>query len=264
MGEQGLYEAVLEEIPAIAERMEAIGEAGERELAAPWNVRESLNGVGMSAALALQRWEQVLEFNRAIEKSEEEREAPALKRALTRLSAFGPLLELNRLPEAEQILIQLRSILEASGDLRRLGEVFGSWALLELRRGHLEDAMAFEYKALRHNYLLGEPGPLIINHNNAAFTMTSAEVSPEVILAHRLAAALIAYQTKSGEYPQMSLRLARSVQHLGPEALPADFEQLCERLDQIDGCEFRALFARLPTTAESGDEALAAVLEGVL
>ena len=259
MQAKGLNEKVLEEIPALEGKCDELGHDQDPDVATEWNVRESLFGIGSVAALNLEQWDQALAFNKKIHESEVGREAPALKQASTAFSAFGPLLELNRLPEAEAVLIQLRQTLESAGDLRRMGEVFGSWAILETRREHYDDALAFEYKALRHNYRQGEPGALVVNHHNIAISIFKTEGDPEEMVAHRFAAALIAYQTQSGEYPNKLTSLAYGLLQAGMDAAPESFAELCERLDVIDGCEFSALFARLPAAGGSGDDVFAAV-----
>jgi tetratricopeptide (TPR) repeat protein len=261
MLESGESAKVLEELPILIEQMEGIVDSPRSDIASSWNVRESLLGIGVAAALSLQRWEQALTLNKAIRESEEEREAPALKRAWTAFGAFGALVELGRLQEAEEALVQLHRTLEASGDLRRLGEVFGSWAILELRRNNRVDALAFIHKALRHSYAEGEPHTLVTDHNNLATILESGEGSdPKEVIAHRLAAALISLKSQ-GAYARSLYLLGATLTSYGEKVLPQSFEELCVRLEQTDGCEFRAVWSRLGLGAESDDEALARVLE---
>jgi hypothetical protein len=253
------HEKVLEELPVLTEQMEAIGDAPNGDIASSWNVRESLLGIGVSAALWLRQWEQALELNEAIQASEEEREAPDLKRAWTAFGTFGPLVELGRLPEAEKVLLQLQRTLEASGDLRQLGEVFGGWAILEMKRKNSADAIAFSHKAIRHSYAEGDPHALVTDHNNTASVIVNGDGDPEDAIAHRLAAALISLGAQ-GEYPRSIYMLAVTLSESGPDGLPRDFEDLCARLERIDGCEFSGLCARLGITEENGDEIIGRVV----
>jgi hypothetical protein len=253
---RGHDEEVLEELANLREQMETMEESDGISDILSWPIREVLLDVGVSAALALQEWETALELNEAVQASEMERNAPRLARDVTAMNSFGPLMELNRLDEAEQVLVDLRATLEESEDLRRMGEVFGSWAILEMRRGHTEDAIAFEYKALRLHYLIGEPVSIGINHHNLATDMVKSGGNPEEIVAHRVVAALILYQIQSADYLRRVASLTGSVRSFGVDALPQSFEELCARMDRIEGCKFRDLFEHLPATAPTGEAAL--------
>ena len=79
-------------------------------------------------------------------------------------------------------------------------------------------------------------------------------------LAHRLACALIFYQTNDGELPKSINALREDLKQTPPSGRPANFDQLCTLVDQTEGVHFRDLFSRLPTRAASGDEALQQVL----
>jgi uncharacterized membrane-anchored protein YhcB (DUF1043 family) len=78
-----------------------------------------------------------------------------------------------------------------------------------------------------------------------------------MVLAHRLAAVVINYQTVSGDLAPHLANLARSP--LPPA--PPPFEQVCAIVEQVVGVRFRELFVRLPQRAPSGDAAIAAVWE---
>ena len=88
---------------------------------------------------------------------------------------------------------------------------------------------------------------------------------PAVALAHRLAAALIYFQTASGMLPSTLQALAGDLAAFSDTPLPADFAALCEIVEQVEGVRFRNLFERLPKDrAADGDAALQQVLEQVL
>jgi hypothetical protein len=72
---------------------------------------------------------------------------------------------------------------------------------------------------------------------------------------------LIFYQTAHGQMGRVANSLRRYLAELGPRALPSNFDELCELVDQTEGVHFRDLFSRLPQRAASGDEALQKVLE---
>ena len=46
-----------------------------------------------------------------------------------------------------------------------------------------------------------------------------------------------------------------------PGAIPANFDALCQLVEQTEGVRFRELFSRLPRHAASGDEALRTILD---
>jgi hypothetical protein len=78
---------------------------------------------------------------------------------------------------------------------------------------------------------------------------------PANVLAHRLAAAAIGLQTRSG---QLSLSLGNLANSTLPPAPPA-FSEVVRRVEAIEGVRFQALFDRLPRTVPDGDAALAAI-----
>ncbi len=261
MQERGQNAEVLKEVATLKERMDSIEESDKPEVTPAWNVREVFLSVAFSAAMALRSWKEALDFNMEVQASQKSREAPPLVQATTAFNGFGPLLELGRLPEAENVLSTLRRALETAGEYRRLGDVFGSWAILETKRGNFDDAIDFEYRALRLTYQLVEPGSTSTHHHNLANHLSRAERDPKEIFAHRLAAALIGYQTGSGDYRDVYLpALAIAVRDSDAEALPKSFQELCDRLEQNEGVEFLALFERLPRAAPDGAEALSTVL----
>ena len=47
----------------------------------------------------------------------------------------------------------------------------------------------------------------------------------------------------------------------GSEALPESFDQLCDRVEEVDGVRFRELWARLPKRAEDGDQLMKELIE---
>jgi hypothetical protein len=86
----------------------------------------------------------------------------------------------------------------------------------------------------------------------------------KVVLAHRLAAGVIDLQTGSGGLPSTLQNLAEDFAECAPDLapLPDDFAEMCHLVEAVEGVRFRELFERLPRRAATGDEALAAVLQG--
>lgn len=260
----GKDEMVLTESGQLMARLEEIdpAESSDGEIDVPrWNVRETVLGTARSAAMALKKWDLALELNAAIRKSERERGAPKVEQAMTDFSDHGPLLELDRIDEAEQMLRRVRRTLEEANDVRRLGSLFDAWAILEHRRGRLDSAITFGQRALRVAYRFGEPDSINNSHHNLANHLIFAKRAPGEILVHRLAETLISYQTGSGDYPG-DLRVLKAALSMTDEAeIPDSFEALCERLWASSEVEFDRLFAQLPQRTPSGAAALAAILD---
>ena len=55
--------------------------------------------------------------------------------------------------------------------------------------------------------------------------------------------------------------LAYDLDKFGPEALPGSFDQLCDRVEEVEGVRFRELCERLPKQAEEGDQLLKEFVE---
>src|SRR5208337_4429770 len=98
-----------------------------------------------------------------------------------------------------------------------------------------------------------------IGHCNLANYLERQGADRATALAHRLADAVICYQTQSGG-------LATTVQNLANSDLPPappTFADVVKRVEAIEGVRFQALFERLPRTAPDGDAAIAAVWQMV-
>ncbi len=127
LGSLGKYEEVLSDVEKLRKTMQnlvATPPIEKREAAAAWNVQEGTLNVGLAAALALGRWETALSLNREILEISEGRGASPLEIARTRFNDYGPLLRLERLSEAWQLLDGCRSTFERAGSTPELGERF--------------------------------------------------------------------------------------------------------------------------------------------
>jgi hypothetical protein len=118
--------------------------------------------------------------------------------------------------------------------------------------------------ALRYYYQAGDPVVCAACHSNLASNLMRKEGLQAEVLAHRLAGAVIAYQTASGYLTRFVEDVAGDLKHFtaGGVPLPGDFAALCEVVGRVEGVDLASLFAKLPTTrAASGDEALRHVLD---
>jgi hypothetical protein len=257
----GRNEEALAEVEVLRGELTGLPETtGQDERVEPWMVREVLFDVGRSAALNLERWEAALHFNAEQIASLRARGAPDREVAYSAANDYGPLLNLDRLTEAERLLLACREVFEAAGDLRSLGKTLNALASLEAKRGHTGDAIRFTQAALRYNYVVQEPDEVAINHHNLANRLREASRDPAEVLAHRLAAGLLRYQMGSGGLAITLAAVASDLATSSEPAVPDSFAELCARVEQVDGIRFAELMARLPGPAANGDAALAEVI----
>lgn len=252
----GRYDEVLAAVEDLRRRMAELPEQGEAEEAVnPWNVRETLLDTGRSAALKLGRWQAALDLSAEVLRAKLARSAGEVELAAARANDYGPLLRLGRLAEARRLLEACRRTFETAGQVARLGKVLSALADLEDAEGDPRGAARFEGAALRYRYQAGEPEDCAISHNNLSNYFERSSAPPTAILAHRLADALICFQTVSGTLAITLRNLARTP--LPPT--PPPFAEVATQVEEMDGVRFRELFARLPSRAPDGDAALAEV-----
>lgn len=252
----GRYEEVLDAVEALRPRIAALPfQSDAEETVNPWNVRETLLDAGRSAAMRSEQWERALALNAETLRYTEERGAGALERARTRFNDYSPLLRLGRFEEARALLLACRAVYEAERAIPQLGKVYSALADLEDKVGDRAAAVRFEQTALGYKYQAGAPEGCAISHHNLANYLERQGADPALVLAHRLATALIFLQTQSGQLPTTLRALANSA--LPPA--PPSFEEVVARVEEVEGVRFRALFARLPRRVPDGDAAIAAV-----
>ena len=236
--------------------------SAQEDRVAPWNVREIILDAGRSAALHLEHWETALALNAEAIELKEARGATALEVAQRRFNDYFPLLRLGSYPEAHTLLQACRTTFESAGDVGMLGHVFSALADLEDDLHHPVAALAFGQTALRYAYLADTSGACATHHFNLTLFLRRAGDSPEVALGHRLAAAVIRFQTGSGWLHSTLQDLAQDCVAFvpAPPPLPASFEALCEVVERVEGVRFRELVERLPRRAPTGEAALAEVI----
>lgn len=252
----GRYDEVLAAVERLRPQMAALPvESQAEEAVAPWNVRETLLDTGREAALGLERWEAALALNAEIVKAKQARGAEALEVARRRFNDYGPLLRLRRYDDARGLLLGCRAVYEAERYVTGLGRVYSALADLEDNEGNRPAAVRFQEIALGYKYQAGQPEDCAISHHNLAECLARSGAAPELVLAQRLADAVICFQTQSGT-------IAISIRNLASSDLPATppaFAAVAAQAEAIEGVRLQALFERLPRTAPDGDAAIAAV-----
>jgi tetratricopeptide (TPR) repeat protein len=256
----GLYDDVLEAVEKFVVRMRSLPERSDQmESVRPWNVRELILDAGRQAAMQSEKYELALELNAELIDVMKSRGAIDLDLALTSFNDHGPLLNLKRYHEAERLLLACKAVFEKERSVWGLGVVFSALADLMYEFGRKDQAVTFQETALRYKYLFGEPESISISHHNLATYL--GEVGFQSALDHRLAAAVIYYKTGSCMLARSLGGLANDLDKFGPKALPGSFDQLVDRVEQLEGVRFKELCERLPKRAEDGDQLLKEIFE---
>jgi hypothetical protein len=250
------YDEVLDEVESLRAEMDALPlDERSDETVSPWNVREALLDTGRDAARLSKRWETALALNAETLKVRMARGADRLEVARGRFNDYSPLLRLGRFTEARTLLLECRSVFESERYLAGLGLVYSALADLEDNTGGRAQAVRFEEVALSYKYQTGDPESCAVSHNNLSGYVERSRGDSTAALAHRLADALICYQTRSGSFATSLRNMAR----VDLPSSPPRFVDVVSQVEMIEGVRFRELFDRLPRTAPDGDAALPAI-----
>ncbi|MEW6755424.1 MAG: hypothetical protein AB1505_31260, partial [Candidatus Latescibacterota bacterium] len=256
LAEMGRYDEVLATVEKLRPRLDELPlEAGEGDPAWPWQVREVVLDAARTAALGTGRWETALALNAQILAWQRARAADALELAETSFNDYGPLLSLQRYSDARALLQSCRRVFEQERVAEGLGRVYSALGDLEETTGDRGAAVRFEQVALRYKYQAGSPEDCAISHHNLSNYLRRQGADAGLVLAHRVAAAVIRVQTQSGPLPNTIRNLAVA----GMPPLPPSFAEVVARVEEVEGVRFAALFDRLPRTEPDGDAALGAV-----
>ena len=252
----GRYDEVLAEVERLRVHLASLPKQSDAdETVSHWNVREALLDTGRTAALGSERWQQALALNAEIVQLQAARGATALECASTRYNDYSPLLRLQRFADARTLLLECRKVFEAERQVEMLGKVYSALADLEDEVGDRETAVRFEELALGYKYQHGDPEACAVSHHNLANYLARQGIDPARVLAHRLAAATLRVQTRSGRLSSTLRNLAKS----NLPAAPPAFAEVVAQVETVPGVRFAALFERLPRTVADGDAALAEV-----
>ncbi|MBV9141740.1 MAG: hypothetical protein JO115_12620 [Pseudonocardiales bacterium] len=237
----------------------------DNDIVNPWNVREMILNTGCLSAKALKRWQQALDLNYEIVNLQRRRGASAYDIAYTRFNNYTPLVRLDRLNEAEQVLRDCRKVFETVDDMTMLADVYTACADLESRRGHLPEALALQRTALRLHYVRPQPRSIAASHHNlASYLLCVTGMSAEQ-RAHRLAAALLNHLTSDTHdlahvLRALGIELQGNTDTPGAPALPTTLPEVIGLVDAGDGVHFGDLVATLCPDPDTANQALADLL----
>ncbi len=254
----GQYEEALKEVDKLMDQMKSLPGEDLDGVSGPEVVKGKILEAGFVAALALEKWEQALDFNAEDIENSRAQGKPDLELTKLAFYSYGPLLNLGRYKEARDLLYRCKENFEEDRNIEMLGGVFTALAHLENRLGHVAQAIEFGQRALRYSYITPDPALISTSHNNLAIYLSKAGF--ESVLAHDLASAIIDYQTSSGRIATSLSNLAIHLDEFGSDTLPGSFDELCNEMEKVEGVRFRELFDHLPKRAKDGDEAGQAVI----
>jgi tetratricopeptide (TPR) repeat protein len=261
MNSLGRYEEVLKVVKALREQMRSLPmEIREQEeTVVPWNVREGILDTGREAAMRSEKFDLALELNAELIDEVKSRGATDLHLARTSFNDYFPLIRLKRQDEAWGLLWACKAVFERERSIEGLGVVFTALANLMNESGQVDQAVSFQETGLRYSYLFGDPERIAIDHHNLAVYL--AESGSKSAIDHMLAGVVVRYQIGSGMLASSLKGLARDLDKFGPEALPGSFNQLCDRVERVDGVRFRELYERMPNRVEDSNQLLKELVE---
>ncbi len=257
----GNHDLVLQETYLILEQMAALPAANdETETVEPWNLRNSVLEVGRVSAYALDQFQTALELNRELRTDQSERGATTLELARIAFNDWAPLIDLKRHAEAEALLLDCRETFEAEESLDGLAVIYGAWADLEEERGHHDQAIGFEQRSLRLEYLLRNPTRVALSHNNLASYLVKGGRDTTRPFAHRLTAALLVHLSGSGELTKFltALNPYATSDHL--HLFELSYVELCEHLRRHDDLDLSELVTALFPTVAMGEDIIHEVI----
>ncbi|MEU0557437.1 CHAT domain-containing protein [Dactylosporangium sp. NPDC006015] len=258
----GQPEQVLTEVRRLIAEMDQLPpQRGADDVIDPFTVREVLLNLGVLAAIALERWQEALDFNVGTVASARARGAGEHAIAVARFAEYGPLIRLGRLDDAEELLLSCQQVFEQHQDIPNLAKTLSARADLADKRGHLDDAIGLEHAAFRLTYTQPDPGDIAVSHYNLANYLSRAGADPAGQLAHRLAAAVIRQLTgQTHELAAIVRALAGELRELPDAAVPATLANLTTTVEQVEGVRFADLIDALAGDSDTAQHALNTVL----
>ena len=255
----GRHGEVLEAVERLRAQMDSLPNQSEQvENVWPWNIREAILDAGLKAATGSGNHNRARDIIAEILKLKKARGASDVELAKTAFSDYFSLMMLKHNDQAWELLQRCKEIFERENNLEMLGKVFSALAQHEMSNGRTDHAVNFLEAALRYNYLTGNTEDISLSHDNLAICLARVEL--DKALAHHLAAGIISFQTNSGRLPSKIRNLYISLCKFGLQSLPTDFDQLCSKVEEVDGVCFGELFFKLAGADADGDKVMQRVL----
>jgi hypothetical protein len=263
LGLMGGHAEVLAETETLRAAMAELPVRGDAsENVHPWNVRETIPGIGLASALATGDWQRSLDLNAEIAASKRQRGAGLHEVTRIQFNDAWPLIRLGRLGEAGRLLAECQRVFEDHADTPRLASVIGTRAILEDALEHRQAAADLGRAALRLRYARLEPQDIATSHHNLATYWGRLGGDRAGQRAHRLAAALIYWLSGMAHDLADTMRpLAAELRGDDPAApLPVTVAQVIETAELTEGVRLGALLAALQPDPQAVEAALAEIL----
>jgi hypothetical protein len=256
----GKYEIVIETVEDLREQIKFLTEnRNNEEVWEQWNVREVILDTGREAAMRSGKYRLALEYNAEMTTFARARGATWAELVKIKFNDVTPLLRLRQFKHAKTLIGISKEIFEKENDIHGQSCVFGALADLSYSQDFVDQAIVFGVISLRYSYRYGDPNGISLSHNNLALYLRN--LGSKSAMDHAFAAMMVWYQMNSGMIVSSFKELTLDLAQFGPEALPESFDQLCDRVEQVQYVRFRELWERLPKRAEDGDQLLKELIE---
>lgn len=246
LAEMNRHDEVFKHGTALIEQLDDMDPiAGENERVIPWNVRENLLSVVSHAAMELAEWRCAADYLLQKLESQQARQAPehVMTRAL--FDSYMPLIRLEEYAKAEQVLLSCQDSAMSIGDAEMLGVTYGARATLAGRLGQREEAMRLTEIALRYNYESRILVHAVTSHLQLAEFLDENRRQQEA-LNHRLAASVLCRASgRTERYSDSIQEVAAILYANGGQGIPADNNDLADRVENINGVRFRDVVGEL-------------------
>jgi hypothetical protein len=243
----GDLDEVLNQVHELRDRMAQLSDPpGDDETVQPWNVRETVLNLGTLAANDLRQYQTALDLAHETIASLEQRGASEYTVARVRINAYPPLRELGRLDEAEAVLLACQQVFETEQDITMLARTMNARAITASRRGHHRDAATFQRTAIRLIYIQPQPGDIASAHHNLGLGLHHGGADPGEVIAHHLAAAVLAYLIGATHNTAIWLHvLAVRLEAVPDLAPPTTLAELAAVVERVEGVRFTAVITAL-------------------
>jgi tetratricopeptide (TPR) repeat protein len=223
-------------------------------------VLEVLYNAGAIASRETGDWRQALDFNAGLVAVLHQMGASEGEVVWHRYNDCYPLLQLNRLDEAEELLTQCQAISAHVHDQLWQGKVGCSWAALRAVQGRLGDAIGVCSDALRLVYALNGFQQAAVCHDDIALYMVQADVDPPGRIGNRLAAAIIRHLLGLHRARNETVaRLAHDLPDVPEAVIPGSIQDVHTLVERTVGVSFTGLILGIGPFA-AGCEAMASVM----
>ncbi|MGE0084246.1 MAG: hypothetical protein AB7S75_07460 [Desulfococcaceae bacterium] len=130
--------------------------------------------IAMNANLQIENWEACLSLLKETEQTEQENGAGRQELFRTRFNQYGPLMKLDRLDEAQQVLGECLAVFREANDLTNQSKALSALANIWDERGDMGQAIALAKQALAICNQLPDPAERAISHGNLSNYLNKA------------------------------------------------------------------------------------------